>query len=107
LPASIESWEKAISTIPDNPSSAEQKLKSQAELALKSAEEAQHKFERQSKKDHNVLEMRNTGSMPRDVAATMIAQWKRDGTTGDPSSSAWLVYEADMVCFHAMHLKVW
>jgi hypothetical protein len=96
LPASIESWELAISSLPENPSLVEQRHRTQYEAALKSAQEAQYKFERQSKEDHNVIEMRNTGDNPWEVAATMIGRWEKEGSV-DQESSAWLIHEAHSV----------
>jgi hypothetical protein len=102
VPASIESWEKAIAALPERPNPAEQRHKAQYEAALEAAHKGQLKFERRSKKDHNVLEIYDTGDMPWDIAARMMSQWERGGNI-DTTSSAWLIYEAHDVTYSCQH----
>jgi hypothetical protein len=95
LPASIESWGKAIETLPTNKTATEQRHYESYQKALDVATKAQERYvvHRQIN-EPAILEMHNTGNMPWDVAGPLVQASRRSGKLPTKISSAWIIYEA-------------
>jgi hypothetical protein len=96
MQGSMFSWQKAMDTLPAQPSPAEAIQKEQYKTNLMNVIKAQHEWEQKAKDGPSVLVMKDGNTMPWDVAAEMMPDLIAKGPAGY-RSSAWVVHEARRV----------
>jgi hypothetical protein len=106
MQGSMFSWQKAMETLPAQPSPAEVIQKEQYKTNLMNVIKAQHEWEQNAKGGPDVLVMKDGTTMPWEVAAEMMPNLIAKGPAGY-RSSAWIIYEARRVSIvSVIHLIV-